>query len=84
METRIIEHAKVIKKVAYDYFSIPGDLPFPSNEYEILFQTPSNEIIDCTCSIFEYQVLEEGDEGELIIKDHEIIKFADKIKEVKD
>lgn len=84
METRVIAHAKVIKKIASDYFPVPGDLPFPTNEYEILFQTEDKEIIDCSCSIFEFQVLEEGDEGELVIRDHEILRFADKIKEAKD
>ncbi|MEG0168644.1 hypothetical protein [Anaerorhabdus sp.] len=82
MQNRVIKKATCYKKQAYDYFPIPGDLPFPNQEYDVQFKTDTDEIIDCTCSIFEYQVLEEGDEGELVLNGHQIIRFADKIKEI--
>lgn len=81
-ETKIYQHATLIKKEDTEYFPIPGDLPFPSELYDVQFETDTGEILDCTCSMFEFHVLEEGDSGELEIRDHEIVRFANKIKEI--
>ncbi|MFV0551350.1 MAG: DUF2500 domain-containing protein [Anaerorhabdus sp.] len=83
-ETVTYPHATLTKKVDYDYFAVPGDLPFPTEQYEVEFTSDGGEIITCACSVFEYHVLHEGDCGELVVNDHQIIRFADKIKELKE
>ncbi len=79
---RISEKAKLIKKESSKYFPIPGRIPTPEMFYELVFET-DNGIKSFQVSEFEYEVVEEGYEGELITEGTEIVSFGTWLKEFK-
>lgn len=79
---RINEKATLVKKESNEYFPIPGRIPYPEMLYELVFET-NNGIKRFQVSRFEYDVVEEGYEGELVTEGTEIIRFGNWIKEFK-
>lgn len=73
--------ATIINKKTSDYYPIPGKIPTPTDLNEVTFQFENGTQKSFEVSIFEYNVLEIGDCGELIYRGNEIVSFADKIKD---
>lgn len=84
-KTKVIEEhsgmAKLIKKgdsrMTYHF----GNVPINRDCFEVIFLVNDEQII-FEVSMFEYAVLEEGDEGLLVYSTNNIISFGDKLKRV--
>lgn len=73
--------ARLVKKLSEDYYPIPGRVPEPTKVYDLLFCLENQADLVCSVSRFEYEVLEEGDQGELVYEGNQIISFANKLHE---
>lgn len=76
-----VVYAEVINKNAMDYFAIPGRIPSPTDLFEVTFKLEDGSQIIFEVSVYEYNVIEIGDEGILKYQGSKIISFGDKIKE---
>lgn len=79
----ISEEATIIKK---EYFRVSGlDLGYPKydDSFEVTFQLKNKERT-FVVSQFEYELLEEGDQGILCHDRYKIISFGDKLKKPED
>ena len=69
-------NATLVKKVESIHYPMPGNMPFHETMYELLFATENGQL-NFEVSIFEYNVVQLGNEGILVFEKDKIISFGD-------
>lgn len=77
-EYKVYENAKVEELNSYMYAQIPGKGGAAKEVYDVVFNA-DGERITVSISMVEFNVLKEGDQGKLVLADHEIESFGDVI-----
>ena len=74
-EYKVYENAKVEELNSYMYAQIPGKGGAAKEVYDVVFNA-DGERITVSVSMVEFNVLKEGDQGKLVLADHEIESFS--------
>ena len=75
-EYKVYENAKVEELNSYMYAQIPGKGGAAKEVYDVVFNA-DGERITVSVSMVDVNVLKEGDQGKLVLADHEIESFGD-------
>ena len=74
-EYKVYENARVEELNSYMYAQIPGKGGAAKEVYDVVFNA-DGERITVSVSMVEFNVLKEGDQGKLVLADHEIESFS--------